>query len=188
METNNQPPPPPPPPLRYSSSDSSLSAHLFGDNDSPHSSAGIFASILPPPSTMAGNSSCVDSQVWYTVHGTLAENVAKNTVNANSGVMNMERRSIFQERIEPCPLSSSIYYGGQEDMYVRSSTDLTSKSYTKFLIEKNSKDDPNHLQSATRGNWWQACQDRFTIEMSLPTSMISKWILHLLLKEIHGDL
>ncbi|XP_076914095.1 uncharacterized protein LOC143572974 [Bidens hawaiensis] len=135
-------------------------SQLFGHDDS---STGIFASIFPPPSTMTGNLSCVlcskpmqyealDSQVWSTVHGTSAKNVAKNTVNANSGVMNMERRSIFQERIEPCPLSSSIYYGGQEDMYVHSSTDLTSKSYTKFLINDDPKDD---LQSATRGNWWQ---------------------------------
>ncbi|KAL8261743.1 hypothetical protein R6Q59_025792 [Mikania micrantha] len=168
MDNTNQPPSPPPPPpsLRLPSSASSLSAQLFDDNDFRHSSTGVFASIFPPPSTMEANSSCLqcskptkyetlDSQVWYTVHGTLAENVAKNTVNANSCVMNMGRRSIFQERIEPCPLSSSIYYGGQEDMYVRSSMDFTSKSYAKFFIDEDSKDDPNHLQGATRGNWWQ---------------------------------
>lgn len=35
---------------------------------------------------------------------------------------NKERSSIFQERAEPCPLSSSIHYGGQEeDMYMKSS-------------------------------------------------------------------
>lgn len=48
--------------------------------------------------------------------------------------MNMERRSIFQERVEPSPLSSSLYYGGQEDMYVCSSSDPTSQSYSKVSI------------------------------------------------------
>ncbi|KAK9065840.1 hypothetical protein SSX86_015241 [Deinandra increscens subsp. villosa] len=182
MDNNNQPPSPPPPPpaLRYSSAASSLSAQLFGDNDLRHSSAGVFASIFPPPSTGTMDRLAATGYQHSTIDAVLkewqetpavcdalnlrnmrpwiarsAENVAKNTVNANSGVMNMERRSIFQERIEPCPLSSSIYYGGQEDMYVRSSTDLTSKSYPKLFVEDDSKDDPNHLLSATRGNWWQ---------------------------------
>nr|XP_043637590.1 uncharacterized protein LOC122608560 [Erigeron canadensis] len=99
----------------------------------------------------------LDSQVWSTVHGTSVENVAKNTAIANSGVMNTDRRSILQERIEPCPLSSSIYYGGQEDMYIHASKDLTSKLYTKFSVEQDSKEgeESNHLQGATRGNWWQ---------------------------------
>ncbi|KAI7726628.1 hypothetical protein M8C21_025202 [Ambrosia artemisiifolia] len=83
-----------------------------------------------------------------------AENVAKNTTSANSSVMNMERRSVFQERVDSSPLSSSLYYGGQEDMYVCSSSDPTSQSYSKFK-KVDGKDDPNHMHSASRGNWWQ---------------------------------
>ncbi|KAJ9543453.1 hypothetical protein OSB04_023160 [Centaurea solstitialis] len=150
-----------------SSSSSSFTAQLFGDHDSRHpSSTGVFASIFPPPSTVLArnpNSSQFTgatqkeksgSQVWTTTHVTSAENVAKNTASANSSIMNMERRSIFQERVEPSPLSSSLYYGGQEDMYVCSSSDHTSQSYPKFK-KMEGKDDPNHLHSASRGNWWQ---------------------------------
>ncbi|KAL7598797.1 uncharacterized protein LOC111907252 [Lactuca sativa] len=169
MENKNQstsspssPPPPPPSPPRSSTS-SSFTAELFGNNDSQPSSAGVFSSIFPPPSTvLARNPNCPqftgatqkktsESQLWTATHGTSA--VAKNTAIAN-GVMNMERRSIFQERVEPSPLSSSLYYGGQEDMYVCSSSDPTSQSYSKFK-KFDGKDDPNHLHSASRGNWWQ---------------------------------
>ncbi|KAI3667706.1 hypothetical protein L6452_42775 [Arctium lappa] len=148
-------------------SSSSFTAQLFGDNDSqPSSSTGVFASIFPPPATvLARNPNCSqftgatqketsESQVWTTTHVTSAENVAKNTASANSSIMNMERRSVFQERVEPSPLSSSLYYGGQEDMYVCSSSDPTSQSYPKFK-KMEGKDDPNHLHSASRGNWWQ---------------------------------
>lgn len=41
-----------------------------------------------------------------------------------------EMNSIFQEGSVPCPLSSSLYYGGQEDMYIQSSSPHTSGSYT----------------------------------------------------------
>ncbi|KVI03637.1 uncharacterized protein LOC112512126 [Cynara cardunculus var. scolymus] len=156
----------PPPPPHRSSSSSSFTAELFGDNNSQPSSTGVFASIFPPPSmVLARNPNCSqftgatqketsESQVWTTTHVTSAENVAKNTASANSSIMNMERRSIFQERVEPSPLSSSLYYGGQEDMYVCSSSDPTSQSYPKFK-KMEGKDDPNHLHSASRGNWWQ---------------------------------
>ncbi|MFS7903336.1 hypothetical protein Hanom_Chr01g00022871 [Helianthus anomalus] len=97
----------------------------------------------------------LQSQVRTTTHGTSAENVAKNTASAKiSSVTNMERRSIFQESVEPSPLSSSLFYGGQEDMYVCSSSDPTSQTYSKFK-KVDGKDDPNHMDSASRGNWWE---------------------------------
>lgn len=33
----------------------------------------------------------------------------------------LDRGTEFQDRVEPCPLSSSLYYGAQEDMYIKSS-------------------------------------------------------------------
>lgn len=169
MENKNQstssPSSPPPSTPPRSPSSSSFTAQLFGDNDSQPSSTGVFSSIFPPPSTvLARNPNCSqftgatqketsESQLWTTTHGT-TENVAKSTTSANNSVMNMERRSIFQERVEPSPLSSSLYYGGQEDMYICSSSDPTSQSYSKFK-KMDGKDDPNHLHSASRGNWWQ---------------------------------
>ncbi|MFS7986928.1 hypothetical protein Hanom_Chr11g01016001 [Helianthus anomalus] len=141
---NKHPPPAPP----------SFTAELFGDGGSQSSSAGIFSSIFPPPFTGSAQKGSSPSQVWTATHGTSAENVAKNSASANSSVMNMERRSIFQERVVPSPLSSSLYYGGQEDMYVCSSSGPASQSYSKFK-KVDGKDDPNHLHSASRGNWWQ---------------------------------
>ncbi|KAK1426811.1 hypothetical protein QVD17_15491 [Tagetes erecta] len=138
------------------SSSSSFTAQLFGDVDSHSSSTGIFSSIFPPPSTFTGDAQKENSQsqVWTNAQGTSAENVAKNSASANSSVMNMERRSNFQERVVPSPLSSSLYYGGQEDMYVCSSSGPSSQSHSKFK-KTDGKDDPNHLHSASRGNWWQ---------------------------------
>ncbi|KAL8213874.1 hypothetical protein R6Q57_003323 [Mikania cordata] len=134
----------------------SFTAELFGDNDSHSSSAGIFSSIFPQPVTFTGaaRKETSHNQVWTSTHGTSAENVAKNSASANSSVMNMERRSIFQERVVPSPLSSSLYYGGQEDMYVCSSSGSTAQSYSKFK-KVDWKDDPHHSHSASRGNWWQ---------------------------------
>ncbi|KAI3750116.1 hypothetical protein L2E82_20741 [Cichorium intybus] len=122
MEKNSQSPSSPPPP----STSSSFTNQLFGDNDSQQSSTGIFASIFPSPSTVARNPSFLQL-----THPIQCQTINGTSANANSGVVNMDKRSIFQERIEPYPLSSSIYYGGQEDMYIRSSNDLTSKSCTK---------------------------------------------------------
>nr|GEX28316.1 hypothetical protein [Tanacetum cinerariifolium] len=143
---------------------SSFAAELFGENDSHSSSTGIFSSIFPPPARARNQSfsqfngdtqkGTLGNQVWTATRGTSAENVAKNTASANSSLMNMERRSIFQERVEPSPLGSSLYYGGQEDMYVCSSSNSTSQPYHKFK-KLDGKDDPNHLHSASRGNWWQ---------------------------------
>nr|XP_043608920.1 uncharacterized protein LOC122580828 [Erigeron canadensis]XP_043608921.1 uncharacterized protein LOC122580828 [Erigeron canadensis] len=169
METNNnnlqsissQLPPPPSPSPSYSS----FTAELFGDNDS-HPSSGMFSSIFPPPSTVLArdtNSSQFTGvmqeetpgrKVWTTTQGTSAENVAKNVASAKSSIKNLERRSVFQERLEPSPLSSSLYYGGQEDMYVCSSSNTSSQAYPKYK-KVDGKDDPNYLHSASRGNWWQ---------------------------------
>lgn len=33
----------------------------------------------------------------------------------------LDRGTIFQDRTELCPLSSSLLYGSQEDMYIKSS-------------------------------------------------------------------
>ncbi|KAL0673235.1 hypothetical protein Bca4012_001216 [Brassica carinata] len=88
-----------------SSTSSSLTTELFGSKDPvpPSSSSGIFSSIFPHPSkgvTRDGQSS---------EHGSQAQR--RETSNA-------------QDRVEPCNLSSSLYYGGQ-DVYPRSTTNQT---------------------------------------------------------------
>ncbi|KAK2999062.1 hypothetical protein RJ639_022702 [Escallonia herrerae] len=149
-----------------SSPPSSFTAELFGTKESlsPPSSAGIFASIFPPPATVLGRKS-ISSQFkghaqnqftgWSTKQGT-PDNVARSSEGASNSSFNKERSSIFQERVEPCPLSSSLYYGGQEDMYVRSSSDQTSQSCSIFKKDGGEEDpDGNQLHGASRGNWWQ---------------------------------
>ncbi|XP_059626558.1 uncharacterized protein LOC132269394 [Cornus florida] len=152
-----------------SSSFSSFTADLFGDQEptSPSSSAGIFASIFPPPSTVLRrnpiSSSMTESllnqssgnQVWNTKQGT-PDNMAKNGEGASNSLPNKDRSLNFQERLEPCPLSSSIYYGGLEDMYVLSSSSQIPGSQPIFK-KAAGDDDPNgnNQNSACRGNWWQ---------------------------------
>lgn len=53
----------------------------------------------------------------------------KKKEDVTNHISNKGRHSIFQERAEPCPLSSSIYYGGLEDMYIQSSSAQISQSY-----------------------------------------------------------
>ncbi|KAM7496492.1 hypothetical protein LguiA_020906 [Lonicera macranthoides] len=138
---------------------SSFTADLFGSDKSPPST-GIFASIFPPPSTAMGRNYAssefrgsmqkqpAGSQVFGCKQGT-QDNVDKNI----EGASHKGRKSIFQERLDPCPLSSSLYYGGQEDMYIKSSSAQTPESYPIFKKDGGEDDDPN--EKASRGNWWQ---------------------------------
>nr|GFC28322.1 uncharacterized protein [Tanacetum cinerariifolium] len=53
-----------------------------------------------------------------------------------------------QEKSQPCPLSSSIYYGGQ-DIYPNSHTTKNNSGHSTY--NKDGEDDGR----ASRGNWWQ---------------------------------
>uniref|UniRef100_A0A5B6ZHP4 Uncharacterized protein n=1 Tax=Davidia involucrata TaxID=16924 RepID=A0A5B6ZHP4_DAVIN len=142
---------------------SSFTADLFGAKESvrPSSSTGIFASIFPPPSTVVGRNSTISeltgssgNQVWSTKQGT-PDNIAKNSGGASNSIPKKERSSIFQERAQPCPLSSSLYYGGQEDMYIHSSSTQSSGSNPIFKKDEGEDANGNYSHSASRGNWWQ---------------------------------
>lgn len=145
---------------RQVGSSSSFTSELFGTKESPPSnSSGIFASIFPPPSTAVGRNpsnsemrGLSGNQTWDTKQGT--PDMGKSGVGASSIIPNKDKNQIFQEeRVEPCHLSSSLYYGGQ-DIYSNSSSTQTSGSYPVF---KKDEDDPNgnNSQGASRGNWWQ---------------------------------
>lgn len=49
-------------------------------------------------------------------------------------ITNKEKNQVFQERVEPCHLSSSLYYGGQ-DIYSNSSSTQTSGSYPVVSLD-----------------------------------------------------
>ncbi|CAF1698426.1 unnamed protein product [Brassica oleracea] len=119
-----------------SSTSSSLTTELFGSKDPvpPSSSSGIFSSIFPHPSkgvTRDGQSS---------KHGSQAQR--RETSNA-------------QDRVEPCNLSSSLYYGGQ-DVCPRSTTNQTYPTVKNEGPRSQENDANGHnSQDVSRGNWWQ---------------------------------
>ncbi|GFS39211.1 hypothetical protein Acr_00g0061650 [Actinidia rufa] len=90
---------------------------------------------------------------WSTKQGT-TEVIEKT--EGESNIMTHKEMKIFQERAEPCPLSSSLYYGGPEDMYIHSSSTPSLDSFPIFKKDAV-EGDPNgsYLHSASRGNWWQ---------------------------------
>ncbi|XP_009120432.1 uncharacterized protein LOC103845349 [Brassica rapa] len=120
-----------------SSTSSSLTTELFGSKDPspPSSSSGIFSSIFPHPS----------------------KGVARDGPSSKHGLQAQRRESSTaqEDRVEPCHLSSSLYYGGQ-DVYSRSTTNQT---YPTVRIERprSGEDDANgqNSQDVSRGNWWQ---------------------------------
>ncbi|EEF41898.1 uncharacterized protein LOC8279825 [Ricinus communis] len=148
-----------------SSSSSSFTADLFGTKESPPSSStGIFASIFPPPSKVLGRKSSgsevigswqrqsSENQGWNTKRGA----PAMSSEAASYNMPNKDRNStLMEERGEPCHLSSSLYYGGQ-DNYSQPPSSRNSGSYPIFKKD-GVDDDPNGNNSngASRGNWWQ---------------------------------
>ncbi|KAG8484025.1 hypothetical protein CXB51_023237 [Gossypium anomalum] len=110
------------------SSSSSITSKLFGSKDSPpSSSAGIFGSIFAPPSKaqIFGRESLrpagaktqhSPNEPWNTKPGASALGVVVEGETDNTE--NRDKSDKYQEqRIYPCHLSSSIYYGGQ-DVYL----------------------------------------------------------------------
>ncbi|XP_038716458.1 uncharacterized protein LOC120009821 isoform X2 [Tripterygium wilfordii] len=121
-------------------SSSSSFTDLFGAKEPKLSSKGTtFASMFPPPSVVLGRKSSSSevigswekqssvNQRWFNNQG---------TEGANCNIPNKGRSSIFQEeRAEPCHLSSSLYYGGQ-DNYSHSLSNQSNQSYSYLIIKK----------------------------------------------------
>ncbi|XP_059428357.1 uncharacterized protein LOC132162117 [Corylus avellana] len=137
----------------YSSS-SSLTSELFGSKESS-SNSGIFGSIFAPSSKVLGREARhsevtgrkQDSKIesWQTKPG--ADDPYKSIDGESQSMPNRDMSSIYQEqRVQPCHLSSSIYYGGQETYSHPQSTQSS-------VYKKDGGEDDSG--SASRGNWWQ---------------------------------
>ncbi|KAJ7947577.1 Plant/T7H20-70 protein [Quillaja saponaria] len=101
---------------------SSFTAELFGATESSlSSSAEIFASMFPPPSKVGRGSSTSEGMVCLGKQASINQGTTVLTrEDAACNTASRSRSSIFQERkTEPCHLSSSLYYGGQ-DIYSQS--------------------------------------------------------------------
>ncbi|TYI26200.1 hypothetical protein ES332_A05G099100v1 [Gossypium tomentosum] len=93
---------------RQVGSSSSFTADLFGSKDSSSSSSkGIFSSIFPPPSSIGGKNSSGSKvlESW-------PKQPLEGSAWRQAPLQNKE------ERVEPCHLGSSLYYGGQ-DLYFK---------------------------------------------------------------------
>ncbi|OIT35912.1 PREDICTED: uncharacterized protein LOC109242752 [Nicotiana attenuata] len=134
---------------------SSFTSDLFGSKESSASStSGIFGSIFPPPSK--GHGSSVHSETVQPKRDSVIQarnakgGYSGSTTPSNEAAQNKQTNSFYQnEKVQPCHLSSSIYYGGQ-DVYSFPQNNQNS-NYTTFNKD-NGEDDSG---SASRGNWWQ---------------------------------
>ncbi|KAI3742197.1 hypothetical protein L1987_59877 [Smallanthus sonchifolius] len=134
---------------KQASSSSSLPTQLFGSKEqSPSSSSALFDSIFPPP-----------SKAHRRDYISYEETKKNNDSNTKRDCLNNEGKSpnqktdmsqFYQQEVsQPCHLSSSIYYGGQ-DIYINPrKTKNTPGHSTQY--SKDGEDDG----LASRGNWWQ---------------------------------
>ncbi|XP_030451905.1 uncharacterized protein LOC115673802 isoform X1 [Syzygium oleosum] len=141
--------------------------HLFGPKDSFSPSSGSFGSIFPPPSTVLGRinnhsrsetyigsprNPDLGNQVGSWKYGNPGATKGQSFKGDGNIATSKAESAIYQnEAAEPCYLSSSIYYGGQENYPPR-----TAESDSLFKKD-GVNDDPNgsNSDSASRGNWWQ---------------------------------
>lgn len=133
---------------------------IFGTKQHPDSPASVLAIFTPKSKDFRKNTTSPvltgnmpvyhsGSQVW---------NRKKENISQDSEA-NKEKKSTFQQRSEhPCPLSSSIYYGSQEDMYVKSSSAQVSESYPTFYKDEN-EDSLDGISTEDEGaatiKWWE---------------------------------
>ncbi|KAK7294581.1 hypothetical protein RJT34_17470 [Clitoria ternatea] len=145
---------------RKKTGSSSFTSELFGSNESPPSSApGIFDSIFSPSPKVLGRESLrsevtgkTASEEWSSRIG-IQDYSSKGSVGETQSTAHKDTSSIYQEqRVKPCHLSSSIYYGGQ-DIYSRPQS--AQDSGLNSLFKKDGVEDDSG--SASRGNWWQEC-------------------------------
>ncbi|KAI4356536.1 hypothetical protein L6164_000553 [Bauhinia variegata] len=137
----------------------SFTSELFGSKEScPSSSSGIFGSIFSPSPKVVGRESLrsevsgkTATEAWSSKIGTQDDTSKVNDDDETQISPNKDLSSIYQEqRVQPCHLSSSIYYGGQ-DIY--SHPQSTQNAGLNSLYKKDGGEDDSG--SASRGNWWQ---------------------------------
>ncbi|XP_044507538.1 uncharacterized protein LOC123226998 [Mangifera indica] len=136
-----------------SSSSYSFTNELFGSKDS--SSSRIFGSIFSSPPKVLGRESLRSESMekkhepWNNKPGVPGD-ASKSSATESEGTPNKDFSSLYQEqRVQPCHLSSSIYYGGQ-DIY--SQPQNSQGPGINSVLKKDGEDDSG---SASRGNWWQ---------------------------------
>ncbi|ESR42467.1 plant/t7h20-70 protein [Citrus sinensis] len=151
---------------KQTGSSSSLTNELFGSKESS-SSSGIFGSIFSPPSKVLGRESLrsesmekkhdSSKEAWNTKPTTpvlllsFPGDASRSYETESQGTAYKDMSSMYQDqRVQPCHLSSSIYYGGQ-DVYSPRPPNSQGPGVNS-VFKKDGEDDSG---SASRGNWWQ---------------------------------
>ncbi|BFG36286.1 hypothetical protein CerSpe_225600 [Prunus speciosa] len=141
-------------------SSSSFTSDLFGSKESS-SSSGIFGAIFAPSSKelVLGRES-LRSEVTgkkltdEPLHVKPGEPVgdSNGSEGESQSMPNQDMNSFYQDQRvqQPCHLSSSIYYGGQ-DIYSHPQS-TQSPGFNSMYKKDGTEDDSG---SACRGNWWQ---------------------------------
>ncbi|XP_027348870.1 uncharacterized protein LOC113860627 isoform X1 [Abrus precatorius] len=107
-------------------------------------------SVLGRESLRSDVSGKTTSEGWSSKVG-LQDYISKGSDVESNSAAHKDMSSMYQEqRVQPCHLSSSIYYGGQ-DIYSRPQN--TQDSGLNSLYKKDGVEDDSG--SASRGNWWQ---------------------------------
>ncbi|XP_022950232.1 uncharacterized protein LOC111453382 isoform X1 [Cucurbita moschata] len=143
-----------------SESSSSRTTDPFGSKHSSYSSTtGIFGSIFAPSSKVLGRDSLLSQAKEGerdSVNGPWIPNAEAQDDNGSHRQKERQEKkdkdmsSIYQEQgAQPCHLSSSIYYGGQ-DVYAHPQNSHNFEVNSVF--KEGGEDDSG---SASRGNWWQ---------------------------------
>ncbi|ESQ40117.1 hypothetical protein EUTSA_v10014930mg [Eutrema salsugineum] len=133
-----------------SSSSSSLTSELFGSRENPSSSPSssssrIFESIFAPPSKVLGRESMRQQEA---VTGVWNDKSSKTGDVGRNREQQENLGQIYQDQsVQPCHLSSSIYYGGPDVYYQPQNSSVNSTN------KKDGGEDDSG--SASRGNWWQ---------------------------------
>uniref|UniRef100_M0ZQ10 Uncharacterized protein n=1 Tax=Solanum tuberosum TaxID=4113 RepID=M0ZQ10_SOLTU len=117
-------------------SSSSFTSDLFGSKEtSASSSSSIFGSIFPPSK---GHGSMNSEQLKHdpviqdrnAKGGYSGSTPTSNEASSQQAAQNKQPSSFYQnEKVQPCHLSSSIYYGGQ-DVYSFPQNNNQSSTYT----------------------------------------------------------
>ncbi|KAE9611016.1 hypothetical protein Lal_00015835 [Lupinus albus] len=140
---------------------SSFTSELIGSEESHSSSSGIFGSLfsLPSPKVkVLGRESLrtelnrkITNEAWSSKIGT-QDYIYKFNGGEIQKSSNNDMSSFYEEQIvQPCSLSSSIYYGGQ-DIYPLPPNPKNNVGL--FSKEKNYEGEDDK-EFASRGNWWK---------------------------------
>ncbi|KAL5161872.1 hypothetical protein HKD37_07G019087 [Glycine soja] len=153
---------------------SSFTSELFGSNQFQKSAAsGIFESMFPPPSKVLGRESLrsevcekTANERWSSKIG-IPDYISKGSDGETQSTTHKDMSSIYQEqRLQPCQLSSSIHYGGQDICSCPKSTQ--DSGYNSLLYKKDGVEDD------LGSNLWQGKTGSLLLRSHLPKDMLLK--------------